>query len=50
MAKQKIPGIFRKNSKEKKWNKKILKNVYIPTDKKWLSELFRLEEGKMIPA
>ncbi len=47
MSKKKLPKIFRKELKEKKWKKKILKNIHIPSDKSLLEELYELKEGKM---
>ncbi len=48
MAKKKAPGVFRKEIKTKKWNKKIIKNVHIPSDKKWLEERFELSDERMV--
>ncbi len=41
MKKNKIPGIFLKSYTEKTLNKKILKRIYIPKDKKMIQDLFQ---------
>lgn len=47
MSKNKLPRIFRKELTEKKWKRKILKNIHIPTDKVLIEELYEFEDGKM---
>lgn len=37
---KKIPGLFKKRYSEKKLDKKILKKIYIPDDKKYIKSLF----------
>ncbi|MDC7235182.1 MAG: hypothetical protein PQJ58_18255 [Spirochaetales bacterium] len=50
MAKKnkKVPKVFRKKIKPKKWKKKILKNIHIPSDKKWIEERFELMDDRMV--
>lgn len=48
MKNKKIPGIFRKSYKEKSFNRKILKRIHIPKDRKMIADLFvKNEAGKM---
>ncbi|MBF9018761.1 MULTISPECIES: hypothetical protein [unclassified Oceanispirochaeta] len=44
----KVPKIFRKKIKIKKWEKKILKSIHIPSDRKWIVEHFELIEDRMV--
>lgn len=37
---KKLPGIFKKSYNEKKLNKKILRHIYIPSDKSYIEGLF----------
>lgn len=41
---KKIPGLFKKRYSEKKLDKKILKKIYIPDDKKYVKSLFKKTE------
>lgn len=41
---KKLPKMFRKKYTEKKFNKKIAKNIYILKDKEFVSSLFKIEE------
>ena len=42
---KKAPGIFKKPIKIKKWEKKYLKKIYLPEDKKFLESLAVEEDG-----
>jgi len=48
MSNKKIPGIFRKKFKEKKWKKKIIRNIHIPSDRKMVESLYENQNGRMI--
>ena len=48
MSKKKTPKIFRRELKEKKWKKKILKNIHIPSDRSMIEELYELKDEKMV--
>lgn len=49
MKKIKIPGIFRKQYKEKTFEKKILKRIHIPEDRKIVSSVFtKNDKGKLV--
>ena len=43
--KKKAPGIFKKPVKAKKWEKKYLRKVYLPEDRKFLEKLVVEEDG-----
>lgn len=45
---KKTPKLFRKKLTEKKWNKKIHKNIHIPKDRKFIEALYENQNGKMV--
>ena len=47
MGKNNIPKLFRKKFKINKW-KKLLKHIYIPSDRKMVEGLFNLQNDRMV--
>ncbi len=45
---KKAPKPFRKKLNQKKWNKKIIRNIHIPADRKWLEERFEPVDNRMV--
>jgi len=48
MKDKKIPGIFKRKLKEKKWKKKIIRNIHIPSDRQMVENLYEPRDGRMV--